>query len=501
MNEVFSGLLDSVSIMNVLWLLAGTLAGIIIGALPGIGPTVGISLLIPFTFGMEPITALILAGGIYTGGIYGGSLTAILIGVPDSTNAATLFDGYPMARKGRSLEACSASVFASAFGGFVSALCLLFLTEPISKLVTQFGVAEQFMMSMFGLSVIAVSAKGSIIKGLISGLLGLGLSMIGYDAISGALRFDFGTIYFADGLPVVAAIVGLFGIGESLALAEEGQQISSVSEIKGRVKDGFVSTIKHWYVTLRSIIIGCILGATPGAGSSPACMISYSVTSVGPLKEGEAPYGEGNVKGVIASEAANNATVGTALIPTLAFGIPGSTVAAVIMSLLTLHGIPTGTRLFVEIPTTAYTFFWSLLFANIALIILSLPLIKPLSRVTVVPYQLLIPTIIALCIIGVYSINGRMFDVALAVGIGLGAFFLKKGGFPSAPFVLGLLLGRSAEQNLSRALIVNKGFSFLYTRPICRVLAILIVLMIAVSYLPVKKWLNKLFKINKKLSI
>lgn len=500
MDIIIQGLITSFSPINILLVFLGTFLGVVVGALPGIGPAVGISLLIPFTYGLNPVMALILAGGIYTGGIYGGSLTSILIGVPDSTNAATVLDGYPMAKQGKSLEALGASTMGSGVGGFFSALALMFFTPLVANLVMKFGVAEQFMIAIFGLSVIALSAKGSVLKGIISGLLGLAVSTIGFDSVSGASRFTFGLDMLADGVPLMAAIIGLFGIAQTLSLAEEAKTISNTTELQGKVSTGVLAVFKYWWVTLRATLIGIVLGATPGVGAAPANMIAYTTVAT-KVKEGEIPFGEGNIKGVIAPETANNATVGTALIPTLAFGIPGSTAGAVIMGLLMLQGVPVGPKLFLEIPLTTYTFFWALIFSNIALVIICLPLLKYFAKVTVVPFQLLIPTVLMLCVVGIFSIRYSMFDVVLAVAIGIGSYFFKKAGYPSVCLVLGLILGRLAEQNLSRSLMIYGDYSFLYTRPITLFLVIATIAMLFIPFIPFKKIFGKYLKVEKQSDI
>ncbi len=309
--------------MNLILMLAGTAVGIVVGALPGLGPTTGIALLIPLTFGMSASSALLLASGIYMGAIYGGSITSILLGIPGTpTNAATCFDGYPLSRQGRCLEAQGASLMASAVGGLLSVLCLMFLTPLVSRCVLYFGASEQFMLAIFGLSVIALSSKDQFLKGLLGGFLGLAIATVGFDAITGYNRFNFGIVYLDDGIPFMAMVVGLFGLSQAITLAEEATTISTDTQLTGSVGLGAKAVFKHWGLTLRSSLIGMFFGVVPGVGGSASSMLAYS------FAQRNAPdrdtFGKGNIKGVIAPEASNNATVGTALIPTLAFGIPGS---------------------------------------------------------------------------------------------------------------------------------------------------------------------------------
>ena len=309
-------------------------------------------------------------------------------------------------------------------------------------------------------------------------------------------RFTFGINMLADGIPLLAAIIGLFGIAQTLSLAEEAKTISGTEKLEGKVSTGIAACFINWWITLRSAVIGIILGATPGVGAAPANLIAYTLTSGDKIKNGEVPYGEGNIKGVIAPECANNATVGTALIPTLAFGIPGSTAGAVIMGLLMLQGVPTGPRLFLEIPVTTYTFFWALVLSNIALLVICLPLLKQFAKVTTVPFQLLVPAVLMLCVIGIFSIRYALFDVIIACIIGVGSYFFKKAGYPSVCLVLGLILGRLAEQNLSRSLMVYSGYSFLYQRPITLGLLIASILMLFMPFVPFAKIGKKLLSVR-----
>lgn len=482
MEAMMRGLLLAVTPYNLFLMLFGTFIGIIVGALPGLGATTGIALLIPITFGMEPAPALILASGIYMGAVYGGSITSILLGIPGTpTNAATCFDGYPMARQGRSMEAQGASLMASAVGGFFSVLCLMFFTPLVSRSVLFFGTAEQFMLAIFGLSVIAISSKEHFLKGLLGGFLGLAIATIGTDAITGYNRFTFGNIYLEDGVQFMAIVVGLFGLSQAFTLAEEAATISTDTDLTGSVALGCMSVFKHWKLTAVSSLIGMFLGIVPGVGGSASSMLAYSFAES--RSSDRESFGKGNIKGVIAPEASNNATVGTALIPTLAFGIPGSATCAVMMGLLMIHNILPGPRLFQEMPDTLYTFFWGLLFTCFAMVIIAWPLLKFFAKVTLVPYQILVPTIVMLCALGSFSIRGYIFDVFITVIFGFLGYFLRKAKYPMVCIVLGLILGEMAESNLSRSIMISGDLSFLFTRPITLVLVILTFIVIVFPYI------------------
>lgn len=482
MTEVLLGLANAVHPINLMLMLIGTLAGIIIGALPGLGPTTGIALIIPLTFGMDATKALILAAGIYQGAMYGGSITSILLGIPGTpTNTATCFDGYPLSQKGKSYEALGASLFASSIGGFFSCLCLTFLTPLISKVVLYFGAPEQFMMAMVGLGIIAASSKESLAKGILSGFFGLALATTGYDSITGFERFTFGSIYMADGVQFMAIVVGLFGLSQAISLAESAKTITGDTKLSGNVLDGARAVFRNWKITLRSAVLGIVLGVTPGAGGSAASMLAYSTTQSS--EPDSDTFGKGNIKGVIAPETANNATVGSAIIPTLAFGIPGSPTCAVLMGLLMIHNIIPGPRLFIDSPNTLYTFFWGLTFTCVGIIIVGIPLLRFFAKVTVVPYQILVPAITMLCFIGSYSIRGYLFDIFVTIFFGIIGYFLKKAKWPMVCFVLGLVLGSNAETNLFRSMIIYGDLSFIVKRPITLALAILLVIVIVWPFL------------------
>ena len=485
MEQMLSGLLSAVLPYNLLLMVLGVFAGIIIGALPGLGPTTGIALLIPVTYGMEPSQALLLAAGIYQGAVYGGSITSILLGIPGTpTNTATCFDGYPLSKQGKGMEALGASLMASSIGGCFSCLCLMFFTPLVSKVVLYFGVAEQFMLAIMGLSVIAASSRESFLKGILGGFLGLAISTIGYDAISGYERFTFGSVYLSDGLEFMAIVVGLFGLSQAISLAEEAKTIAGDTRLSGSVLAGIRSVFRNLGLTLKSTAIGMFLGVTPGVGGSASSMLAYS-TAQRSAKDKDS-FGTGNIKGVIAPEASNNATIGTALIPTLAFGIPGSPTCAVMMGLLMIHNITPGPRLFANIPDTMYTFFWGLLFTCVAIVIVAWPLLRFFAKVTLVPYQILVPSIVTLCVLGSFSIRGYLFDVVVTVFFGILGYFLRKAKYPMVCVVLGLVLGNMAEANLSRALIITGDLSFLYTRPITLFLVILTLVIVIMPYLDLK---------------
>nr|WP_321305761.1 tripartite tricarboxylate transporter permease [uncultured Sphaerochaeta sp.] len=488
MAEILGGLFTSVIPLNLVYMMIGTFVGIIIGALPGLGPTAGMALLIPLTYGMDTTHALLLAAGIYQGAMYGGSITSVLLGIPGTpTNTATCFDGYPMSKNGQSREALGASLTASAIGGFFSCIALMFLTPLMSKIILFFGAPEQFMMAMVGLGIIAASSHESLSKGLLAGFFGLILATIGGDQMTGLDRFTFGIKYLDDGVDFITIAVGIFGLSQAIILAEEAKTISGNTKLSGSMINGAKACFTHWKVTLRSALMGVVLGVTPGAGGSAASMLAYTTTQA--MDSDPGSYGNGNIKGVIAPEAANNATIGSAIIPTLSFGIPGSPSAAVLMGLLMIHNIVPGPRLFLEAGPTLYTFFWGLVWTSFAIIVIGFPLLRFFAKVTIVPYQILVPAIIILCSLGSYSIRGYMFDVIITLFFGILGYYMKKARYPMVCFVLGLILGPTAESNLGRSLIIYGDLSFIYTRPITLSLFILLLFVIIVPL--VKQQLRK----------
>lgn len=481
MSSLLSGLLSSFLPINLLYMFMGTFLGIIIGALPGLGPTTGIALLIPLTYGMDSTKALLLAAGIYQGAIYGGSITSILLGIPGTpTNTATCFDGYPMSRSGHSREALGASLTASAIGGFFSCIALMFLTPLMSKIVLYFGAPEQFMMAMVGLGIIAASSHESLSKGILAGFFGLILATIGTDGMTGYDRFVFGVDQLSDGVQFMTIAVGIFGLSQALSLTEEAKTISGNTKLSGKMFDGVKACFRYWKTTMTGTILGILLGITPGAGGSAAAMLSYTTAQASDSEKES--FGKGNIRGVIAPEAANNGTIGSAIIPTLAFGIPGSPSAAVLMGLLMIHNIIPGPRLFLDAGPTLYTFFWGLLWTCIAIVLIGLPLLSFFAKVTVVPYQVLVPSIAILCSIGAFSIRGFMFDVVLTIMFGLLGYYMKKARYPMVCFVLGLILGPTVESNLARSLIIYGDLSFIWTRPITLALAIILIFVVVIPY-------------------
>lgn len=461
---MYGSLLDALpevlSWMNLAAVVIGVIAGICVGALPGLSATMAISVLIPFTFGMDPLVALGMMAGIYNGAMYGGSIPAILLRIPGTPAAvATSFDGYPMAQQGKGGYALQVAVVSSAIGGVASALVLMLLAPPLARVTLLFGPAEIFWVAVFGMSAIVFLLGGDILKGLVSACFGVFVSLVGADTITGYDRYTFGHLELLDGINIVVLLVGLYALPPAIALLEEQRELDTSNA--GRLNTVSIwraipSMLKYWKTWLRSSVIGVFIGILPGAGGSMAAFLSYNEAK----RNSRHPerWGQGEPEGVAAAETSNNADTASALIPALTLGIPGTAVAAVMLGGLLIHGLQPGPMLFRDNPDIVFGFMWQFLFAAILLVALGGSLAtNSFAQVLKLPRPLLGAIIIALVFVGVYSINGRMFDVYLMLGFGLIGYFMDKLQFPLPPVVLGLILGGFAEQNLRLALRIGGG--------------------------------------------
>ncbi|KHJ52290.1 C4-dicarboxylate ABC transporter permease [Vreelandella venusta] len=446
--------------MNLAAVVIGVIAGICVGALPGLSATMAISVLIPFTFGMDPLVALGMMAGIYNGAMYGGSIPAILLRIPGTPAAvATSFDGYPMAQQGKGGYALQVAVVSSAIGGVASALVLMLLAPPLARVTLLFGPAEIFWVAVFGMSAIVFLLGGDILKGLISACFGVFVSLVGADTITGYDRYTFGHLELLDGINIVVLLVGLYALPPAIALLEEERELDTRNA--GRLNTVSIwkaipSMLKYWKTWVRSSVIGVFIGILPGAGGSMAAFLSYNEAK----RNSHHPerWGQGEPEGVAAAETSNNADTASALIPALTLGIPGTAVAAVMLGGLLIHGLQPGPMLFRDNPDVVFGFMWQFLFAAVLLVALGGSLAtNSFAQVLKLPRPLLGAIIIALVFVGVYSINGRMFDVYLMLGFGMVGYFMDKLKFPLPPVVLGLILGGFAEQNLRLALRIGGG--------------------------------------------
>lgn len=459
-SDLLSALPNVFALANFAAVIIGVIAGIVVGAMPGLSATMAISVLVPFTFGLEPLVALGLMAGIYNGAMYGGAIPAVLLRIPGTPAAvATTFDGYPMAQKGEGGFALQVAVVSSAIGGIASAFALMLLAPPLSKVTLLFGPSEVFWVAVFGLASIIFLLGGNPIKGLISACFGVFVSVVGSDPIYGNDRFTFGALELLDGINIVILLVGLYALPPVIDLLETPLKTDGVTGSKLGTQSMWKAMPRmkgFWKTWLRGSFIGIWIGILPGAGGSMAAFMSYNEARRG--SKTPDTWGNGEPEGVAAAETANNADTASALIPALTLGIPGTAVAAVMLGGLLVHGLQPGPMLFRENPDVVFGFMWQFLFGAILLIFLGGSLAtNSFARLLNLPRPLLGSVIIVLMLIGVYSIHGRMFDVYMMLGFGAIGWIMDKLKFPLPPVVLGLILGSFAEENLRLALRIGRG--------------------------------------------
>ena len=458
----------------------GVLFGLVVGALPGLGPLMGIILLLPVAIGLPPIAAMGFLIAIFVGGSCGGSISAILLRIPGTPlAAATLFDGFPMAQKGRASDAIGIAISASALGGLFGGIVLILLAPALASFASNFAPPEYTTLAVTGLLAIAVISKGSLLKGLISGCFGLLLATIGTDEFSTGYRFTFDSHHMLNGFHIVAVVVGLFAISE-MAYQAVGNDLEKKPKIS-IARPGFGSifiVLKHWVNLLRSSSIGAFFGALPGAGGVISSFTSYAVAK-GMAKPAER-YGEGAEGGVIATESANNATVGGTLIPSLALGIPGDASSAILIGALLILGFFPGPSLFEQQPEIAGGIFLVYLASNIFLLfagILATPLFVYILRV---PKSFLIPIVLLLCCLGTFALQASVFDLMVMFGFGLIGILFRAANYPLSPIVIGIILGPLLENNLRRSLLISQdGYWIFVERPISATLIVINVCLIA----------------------
>lgn len=439
--------------VDVLWTIAmGTLGGLVIGALPGLTATMGVALLIPLTFSMTPVMGLNMLIGIYIGGIYGGCVSSILLRTPGTpASAATVLDGYPMAQKGQAGKALGMATIASTIGGLIAAVVLATLAPQLASVALEFGAPEYFALALFGLTIIA-SLSGDILKGAISGLLGILISCVGADPISGVMRYTFGINGFASGFAFTPALIGLFALSEVFTQLERltVKDDNIITHVSGRwptMQEMKESTS----ALIRGSIIGTFIGIVPGTGSGTASWISYNEarrTSKTPEK-----FGTGYIPGVAATESANNAVCAAALIPLLALGVPGDVVTAVLMGGLMIQGLAPGPMLFQTNPDVVVGIFGGTFIATIFMFIFGMALIPLFSKILKVPRRMLTISIVIFCFIGSFSINLNQVDLLTMVGFGVLGWGMQKYGFSQAALCIALILGPMMESNLRRGLL------------------------------------------------
>lgn len=445
--------------ITILFIFLGVIVGIVFGAIPGLTAATAVALFLPMTFGMDPVRGISLLIGLYIGGISGGLISAILLKIPGTPSSiATCFDGHPMAQRGDAGRALGLGIFSSFVGSMVSTVVLIFIAPPIAKFGLMFGAMEYFAVGVFSLTMIASLVSGSVVKGLASAVLGLILSMIGAGPVDGALRFTFGSHELEAGLNLLPVMIGLFAFSELLKVSEEGNDLGKVKAIKYSIKGlGFPlkDYVKQIFNVIRSAAIGIGIGILPGIGSGTSNILAY-LAAKNQSKHPE-EFGTGIDDGIVASETANNATIGGALVPLLTLGIPGDTVTAMLLGALMLHGISPGPLLFTNNWQLVYSIFAAVIVANIAMFIFMYAGLKPVAKVLSAPKYILFPIIMAVCAVGAYSLNSRIFDIWTLMVIGVLGYLFEKFSFSLTPMILGFILGPMVELNLRRGLMATNG--------------------------------------------
>jgi putative tricarboxylic transport membrane protein len=465
--------------------LIGALVGTLIGVLPGIGPLATIAMLLPITFGLPPVGALIMLAGIYYGAQYGGSTTSILINIPgEASSVVTTLDGFQMARQGRAGPALAIAAIGSVIAGCVSTVLVAALGGPLTAAALLFGPAEYFSLMVLGLVFAVVLAKGSVIKALAMILLGLLLSAVGADIETGQSRMAFDIPELADGIGFVAVAMGVFGFAEIMRNLEQPEEHRQIVQAK---ITGLMPTIKDLKdsagAITRGTVIGSILGILPGGGATIAAFAAYTFEK----KWSKHPerFGRGAIEGVAAPESANNAAAQTSFIPLLTLGIPPNAVMALMVGAMTIHGIVPGPQVMTKQPELFWGLVCSMWIGNMMLLVINLPLVGLWVRLLRVPYHLLFPAILIFCFIGVYSLNNAPFDVVITAVFGIIGYILVKLDFEPAPMLLGFVLGPLMEENLRRAMLIARGdpTTFL-TRPISATLIAIACILLVIALLP-----------------
>ena len=479
-DTIISALGQLFTIQNLIFANIGIFIGIIFGSIPGLNGNLAITVLLPFTFQMDTIPALLLLTAIFFGANFGGSISSILINTPGTNAAAaTLIDGYPMCRNGQPQKALDMALIASTVGGLISALCLLFFSPQISKVAIRFGSPEYFALAIFGLSVIASVSGKSIIKGLISGGMGILLSTIGLDSVSGLVRFSFGNLRLYNGVKMLSVLLGVYAIAQMIGRINQTEvAVASTMQEKNKEDRITVEDVKKTLPTmLKSSLIGAFIGAVPGTGGAIASFIAYNEAAR--CKKAGDRFGQGEIKGIAAPESANNGATAATLIPLLTLGIPGDVVAATLLGAFTMHGLVVGPKLFVDSGPVVYAVLIGCVISQVIMFLQGKYLLKLFVKITHVPQDLLTAVLVVICCAGAFAISGSEMDVYIMLLFGGIAYLMQKVDFPPVPIVLGMVLGPIAESNLRNALVMSGGSWFIFIRrPICLAFILLTIVLI-----------------------
>ncbi len=473
----------------------GVFVGIYVGAIPGLSGTMAVSLLVSFTFGWETNSAISLMMGIYSGAVYGGSRSAILLNIPGAPAAvATSFDGYPLAKKGLAGETIGVATVSSVLGGFLGCIALAFFAPIVSNIALKFAPRDFLLLAFMGMMLVSSLGSKSLARALVTAAIGVLLGTVGMDPISAYPRFTFGHTNLLTGVDYITAMIGLFGVSEALIQIRD-LDIEAVKQRIDRIIPSFSSIKKNFPLTIRSSILGIIVGALPGAGGDIAALLAYDQAKR-TIRNPETPFGHGAVEGVIAPETANNAAIGGAFIPMLTLGIPGDAVTAVMIGALLIHGLQPGPMLMQVTPHLFYLIVSTLAISNIFLLIFGLTGIRIFTKLVEIPKGRLLPIIIILSVIGTYAVNNSLTDILWMVGFGILGYFFKVYDYPVAPTVLGIILSGLIENNYRRA-VISAGGSILklvggiFTSPLSMILLGIIIFSFVTQSDKYNKWRDK----------
>ena len=471
-EQLGAALVNVAQFKYLLPLFLGTLAGIVGGALPGVTITMAIIVALPFTFGLDPLQGLAAMVGLYVGGSAGGLVTATLLGIPGTPSAvATTFDGHPMATKGEPGRAIWLGIWASFFGGLLGGVFLIAATGPLAALALEFGPWEYFSLFVLALSMVAGLIEGSLLKGLLSGMIGLVVTVLGNDPMLGAPRLTLGIAFLEGGIPFLPVLIGVFAFAQIMGDVERAggagraaRAIEAAANLRVSQFRVLGEILSRPFLLLWSSLVGLWIGVLPAIGGSAANMMAYDQAKK--FSKRPEQFGEGIPEGVIAAESANNANVGGSLVTIMAFGIPGDAVTAVMLGALTIHGIQSGPLFITQHPTIAYGVFAAYLLAHpIMVVIMGLGARWALKVVTV-PKSILFPVVLVLCVVGAYALGNAMSTVYVLLAFGVLGYLMMKAGIPLAPFILGVILGDQIETNLVRAIMTDADPWLFMTRPI-----------------------------------
>nr|WP_321461339.1 tripartite tricarboxylate transporter permease [uncultured Cohaesibacter sp.] len=470
MDSFLIGASQIFTFTTLLYMIAGSIAGIVAAAIPGFTVTMAIVLTLPLTFTMEPLQGIAVMLSVYVGGYTGGLISAALLGIPGTpSSVATTFDAFPMARGGEAGRALSMGVWASFFGTVISTIVLIVAAPPLAMIAVKLGPWEYFSLIVFALTIVASLVGESVIRGLIAGLIGLAMSTVGSDPILGRSRFDFGLETLETGLPFLVVLIGIYAISQLASEVEDAKSVRAGSKLVTGAIDFQTGKVMKEVLSrpvnlIRSSIVGVLIGALPGAGGSIANLVAYDQAKRS-SKNPEA-FGTGVPDGIVASEAGNSATAGGGLIPMIGLGIPGSAVDAILMASLMVHGISVGPRLIMDHSDLVYGMFIAMAVASFIMLIVATLSMRLFLRVAEVPKWIIVPVVMICCVVGAFALNNRISDLYLLGFIGVFGYALRALGYSLAPLVLGVILGPIAETNLRRALMTNDDPTLFFSRPI-----------------------------------